>query len=138
MIRGRRIAITILTGVITLGIVVFIISRTYGYLIGPKVVNSTLDSITYLDTYSIIYEARTKNTEIAMINGHKLPIRDDNTIHYVLALVPGANNIELILIDSYQKKQTYYYTIITPHLSKINDEGDTYEQRNQANQLPIN
>ncbi len=89
MIRGRKVALTIIAAVVGLGLLVFIISRTRAYLVGPEIASTNAENIMYLDTQHFNYEAHIKNASHASINGYSLPILNDGTIQHVLALSPG-------------------------------------------------
>ena len=130
MIRGRKVALTIIAIVVGLGILIFIISRTRAYLVGPEISSTNIENIMYLDTHHFTYEAHIKNSSHAIINGHSLPILNDGSIQQVLALSPGTNHIQVELQDSFKHSKSYEYILVTPEsLPEINNFVDTYEER---------
>jgi hypothetical protein len=130
MIRGRKVALTIIAAVVGLGLLVFIISRTRAYLVGPEITSTNAENIMYLDTHHFNYEAHIKNASHASINGYSLPILNDGTIQHVLALSPGTNHIQVELQDSFKHLKSYEYILVTPEsLPEINNFVDTYEER---------
>jgi hypothetical protein len=106
-----RSLIAIIAGV---AILLFIISRIFPLVRGPHIDAINLDDVQYQDEYFINIEGKLGNTETILINDVRSSIDQYGNIAHTLALHPGRNIIELELIDGFEQRKKYYYTIITP------------------------
>ena len=115
----RALVIKVVAVLIGLGIAIFVISRLFPYIQGPRVKEINVQSIQYQDSYHISIEATVRHTEQVRINSIPTALAQDGSILHTLALNPGRNIIELELSDGFGKTRNYQYTIITPSSDKV-------------------
>ena len=136
MTRGRKIVTNILASIIGVGIVVFIISRIFGYVRGPIVSQTEVTTFQHIEQYSFNFIAETKNTAQAYINDLPVSLSETGTIQQIIALQPGMNHIELVLQDPFKKTRRYEYSITTPafSLEEFNENEGIVEEALQTSE----
>ncbi len=129
-------------GIVVLLIIVFLFSRVYGIIMGPRITIETPTPWQEITDGWVEVSGTIKYVSSAKINGRTLILHTDNSFRETLAVVPGYTMIEIVAQDRFGKENSVSIPITRDDIPIPPPEPETEksietEQDSEINNLEV-